>query len=385
MQGAPQRQVKAEEMIAELKRALESSTPAPNVPPSSALTPSKSSSAGRESWRPQIDRGSGRSVKAKADRSIGQPADLQRSTRPSSRRWKLTAAGLALAGAAAICASLVLMMRAPNPPAQEPSSPSAEGGSQNERAPDSRSPTEDSRQAAPLQAGALGTQPDRSTAPANSGSAPALGKAEVATLVPPSLGAIPVASQAIGPDGAPIATAPSTRASTDSAPPPAEAPKTAAPLAAPQTVGPHRAPIATAPSTPASTDSAPPPAETPKPGATPAAHVSNESARPATPKVDSPKRPARKASLKKPARSAKVSAKPAARVERPSTAPAQPKEAESSPQPAQETVNPAAAAPVTPTTIGQRFADGITHAFSYVTHLPGALVPHPADPNAGAH
>jgi len=27
----------------------------------------------------------------------------------------------------------------------------------------------------------------------------------------------------------------------------------------------------------------------------------------------------------------------------------------------------------------------MTHAFGYLMHLPGALVPHPADPNADAH
>ena len=33
MQGAPKRQVNAEEMLAELKRALDSSARAPNAPP----------------------------------------------------------------------------------------------------------------------------------------------------------------------------------------------------------------------------------------------------------------------------------------------------------------------------------------------------------------
>ena len=42
MQGAPKRQVNAEDMLAELKRALESSTPPPNAPPLSASTAPKS-------------------------------------------------------------------------------------------------------------------------------------------------------------------------------------------------------------------------------------------------------------------------------------------------------------------------------------------------------
>ena len=48
MQGAPKRQVNAEDMLAELKRVLESSTRAPDAPPPSASTAPKSSSqAGR--------------------------------------------------------------------------------------------------------------------------------------------------------------------------------------------------------------------------------------------------------------------------------------------------------------------------------------------------
>jgi hypothetical protein len=97
MQGTSKRQVNAEEMLAELKLVLESSTSAPNVPPPSALTVSKSSSVGRESRRSQIDKRSDRPIKATADNSIGQPSDIQKAARPSSRSWKLTAGGLALA------------------------------------------------------------------------------------------------------------------------------------------------------------------------------------------------------------------------------------------------------------------------------------------------
>jgi hypothetical protein len=65
--------------------------------------------------------------------------------------------------------------------------------------------------------------------------------------------------------------------------------------------------------------------------------------------------------------------------------PARSTEAESSPQPAQDAGNPAAATPATATTVEQRFADGMTHAFSYLMHLPGVLVPHPPGPNTDAH
>jgi outer membrane biosynthesis protein TonB len=113
--------------------------------------------------------------------------------------------------------------------------------------------------------------------------------------------------------------------------------------------------------------------------------VTNEPAEPSTPKVDSKKKPTGKTSLQKPRESAKAAAKPVAQAERQSTEPARPKEAERSPQPAQDAGNPTTAAPVTATTVQQRFADGMTHAFSYLVHLPGALVPHPADPNADGH
>ena len=78
MQDAPKRQVNAEEMLAELKRVLESSTRAPNAPPPSASTAAKSSSRDRESWLSQIDRGSDRPAKANADKSIGPRTDVQK-------------------------------------------------------------------------------------------------------------------------------------------------------------------------------------------------------------------------------------------------------------------------------------------------------------------
>ena len=406
MQGAPKRQVNAEEMLAELKRVLESSTRAPNAPPPSASTVSKSSSRDRKSWRSQIDRGSDRPAKANVDKSIGPRTDVQKSTRPSSRSWKLIAGGLALAGAATICVSFALMNKVPDLPEREPPVAATESlvRPQDEQTlePSSspRAPMQDSSQAVPLQAGNLGTRPHASTAPATGGSLPAGGKAEVDapnlasfglesaapafTPAPPNQAATLVPSQRIGPDGAPIATGSSAPASPDSAPPLAEEPKTAAPSAAPQAIRPDGLPIAKAPPSPASTDSAPL-AERPKPNATPTAHVSNESTQPSTPKIESKKKPLVKTALQKPLGSPKPPAKPIAQARRQSTEPAPPKGAERSPQPAQDTGSPTAVAPVKTTTVQQRFADGMTHAFGYLMHLPGALVPHPADPNADAH
>ena len=221
MQGAPKRQVNAqvnaEDMLAELKQALESSTRAPNAPPPSASTAPKSSapkssSPDRESRWLQIDRGSGRPAKANADKSIRQPTDLQKSPWPSSRRWKLTAGGLALAGVAAVCASFVLMNKAPDLAEREPSVAATE-----------RLATPQNEQTLEPASAPGSAVPAFAPAPLN----------QAATLV---------ASHRIGPDGAPIATGPPAPAAPDSTPPVAEAPKTAAPSAASQAIRPDGAP-----------------------------------------------------------------------------------------------------------------------------------------------
>jgi hypothetical protein len=444
MQGAPRRQVNAEDMLAELKRALESSTRAPDAPPPSASTAPKSSSPGRKTGRSRIDNVRDLPAQANANKSTGRRTDFQKSIRPGSRSWKLIAGGLALAVAATICVSFAFMSKPSNLPEHELSVAATEGPvrPQNEQTvePSSspRAPMQDSQQAAPLQAGNLEARPDARTAPIIGGSHPAGDKAEVdapnlassglelaAPAFPPlplTQPATPVATQRIGPDGAPIATAPSSPASTDSAHPAgtpkpaaqtaapqmvkpdkaslasapsipvstgsalplAEAPKPAAPTAAPQLVKPDKALIVTAPPIRASTDPAAPLAQTPKPNATQTASVSNESAEPSKPKSDSKKKPPEKISQQKPAKSAKASAKPIP-AEPQSATPAPPKEAESPPHPTQDAGSPTAAAPVKTTSVQQRVADGVTHAFGYLIHLPGALVPHLGGPNPDAH
>jgi hypothetical protein len=146
----------------------------------------------------------------------------------------------------------------------------------------------------------------------------------------------------------------------------------------------NKASVATATPTRAATESAPPLAQTPKPDATQTASVSNESAEQSKPKIDSKKKATEKISQQKPAKSAKASAKPIP-AERQSTEPPPPKEAESPPHPAQDAGSPTAAAPVKTTSVQQRVADGVTHAFGYLIHLPGALVPHLGGPNPDAH
>src|ERR1700733_4932244 len=367
MQGAPKRQVNAEEMLAELKRALEASTRAPDAPPSSASTAPKSSSPGRDNRRSHW--GIDPPVKANADSSVGQPTDLQKSTRPRSRRWRLTAGGVALAGAAAVSASFALINRAPDLAEREPSvaateSPVRQQTEQTlEPSSSPRAPMQDSPQAVPLQASVPAGGRAEVGAP-NLASSGLESTAPAFAPVPPSSPAVWVPSQIIRPYGAPItaapsapaptdsahpaetpkpavqtaapqavkpdkaslATAPSTPASTDSAPPPAQTPKPAAPAAA-QMLKPDGARIATAPPAPASTDSAVPPAQTPKPNATQTASASNESAEPSTPKIDSKKKPAEKAAQQKPAKSPKPPVRPIAQAEGRSTEPAPPKEA----------------------------------------------------------
>jgi hypothetical protein len=438
MEGAPKRQVNAEEMLAELKQALESSTRAPNAPLPSVSTAPKSSSPRREPRRSQIDRESDHPVKAKTDSSAEPRTDPQRWARPSSRRRMLAAGGLALAVAATIGVSFALMNKALDLPERESSVAATEGLVMPQNAQtlkpssDSRSLTEDRHQSAPLN-----TRPEASIASANNGSVP-VGKGEVDTpnlassglettapvFSPPPLNSAPVLvpTQRIGPDGAPITKAPSPPVPTVSAPPLAETPKPAAAPAASQGVKPEGTAIPKPPPTPsptasaslietpnqaatpaasqslkpdgaaiAKTPSTPAPAasaslsETPKPNGKPMSHASNESTQPSTPKIDSKKKPLEKASLQKPLGSPKPPVRPIVQAERQATEPAQPKEAERSPQPPQGAGNPAQVAPVAAPSVQQRVADGMTHAFGYLVHLPGALVPHFGGSNPDAH
>jgi hypothetical protein len=450
MQGAPKRQVNAqvnaEDMLAELKRALETSTPAADAPLPAASTAGKPPSPGPQTRRSQIDRGSDRPAKANAKNAIGPRADLQKSTRPGSRSWKLIAGGLALAGAAIIGVSFALMSKAPDLAEREPSVAATESAVKPqteqtlEPSGSPATPMQESPQAAPSQAGNLETPPEApasAPAPLNQGatlvtthrirpdgtpiatapSTPASPDSASPLAEAPKTPAPSAASKAIRPDEAPIATAPPTPASPVSTPPLAEAPKTAAPLAASQATKPDRAPIATAPPTPASPVSTPPLAEAPK---TAAPSAASQATKPdGTPIASAPSTPAstqsaplaekpnatptasnesaelskavsKKKSLVQTARqrllgSPKPPVKPIAQAERQSTEPAPPKEAEKSPQPAQDAGSPPAAAPVKTTSVQQRVADGVTHAFGYLVHLPGALVPHLGGPNPDAH
>lgn len=119
MQGAPKPQVNAEDMLAELKRALELSTRAPSAPPPFAPTAPKSSSPARET-RSQIDKGSDRPAKASVKTSIKPRTGLQKPAKPGSRSWKWIAGGLALAAAAAIFVSFAFLYKASDLAEREP-------------------------------------------------------------------------------------------------------------------------------------------------------------------------------------------------------------------------------------------------------------------------
>ena len=477
MEGTAKRQANAEEMLAELKRVVELSTRAPQAPPPSASTTPKSGSPRRETRRSHW--GIDPPDKAIVDRSIGPRTDLQKATRPRSRSWTPIAGGIALAAAAAIGVSFALINKAPNLPEREPSVTSAAGPvrSQNEPAlkPSSDSPSLMGVARHAEAVGALEAPPPASEASANSAPIPVpekaapgapnlasfgLDAAPAFTPVPPSSPAVQVPTQRIGPDGAPIASGPSTPPSTGSGAPLAQAPKPAAPAApsqaikqdgaptvtAPSTAAstgstaplaeapkaaaaaaasqakPNTPPIATAPGAPASTGSTAPLAEapkaaaaaaasqaiksntspvasapatpassnsaphagTPKPNARPTASLSNEFAAPSMTETELRKTPPERPSPPKPRKSAKASAKPMAEPARRSTEPTPPKEAEKSPEPPQAASSPTALAPARAPTVQQRVADGVTHAFGYLVHLPGALVPHLGGSNANA-
>ena len=367
MQGASRQPVNAEEMLAELKRVVDASTPPPSFPTASMV--SKSGSLVR---RAQIDKESDRRIQATADNSAesGQPAVFRKATTPIARSWKLAAGGLALAGIAMIGATFALMNRAPDLPKRELAVAATEApvtpqsGGQTVEPSSSAGPLMQDSPTEPSQVGPLETRPDAMTAPARSSSLPAGGEAGAgAPPQPASLGL-----ESVAPAFAPVPANP--------APAPA----------APQTAAQDAAPTATAPSAPASTGSALP-AETSKPhaNATAAPSAPAEAAQPSTPKIDSARKPPRKSSLQRPAKSAKASATPVAQAERRSPQPAPPNEAEPPPPAAQRVGNPTPAATPAPPTIQQRFADGVTGAFSYVVHLPGALLPHSADPTADAN
>ena len=110
------------------------------------------------------------------------------------------------------------------------------------------------------------------------------------------------------------------------------------------------------------------------------------SAEPSTPKIDSKKKPPEKPSAQKPAKSAKASEKSVASgratIDRSRR---RRKKRSDRLSPRKAPAPPTAVAPVKAPSVQQRVADGMTHAFGYLVHLPGALVPHFGGSNPDAH
>ena len=401
MEGTTKRPVNAEDMLAELKRVVEASTHAPGARqhPAASLA-GKSSLPKPEIGRSQVDRRSGPAAQASAGKATAPRTEARKPAARGVLRWTLSAVGLALAGAAVAWAGVAFMNQAPSLPGREVPTAAAQG--------------------------LAGSHDESLLKSSDNGSAPARGEGEIAprpavsdlasgqapfTSAPPDLGAVPVASQIIGPDGAPIGKSSPSPALTDKAPPAAQPPETgapslatappptpapiqpaplaeqpkpeAAPAAASQAVKPDEPSLATAPPAAASTEPARR-AETPKPVARPTASVAEDSVEPSEPKTDLKKKAQERPSAQKPRRSAKASAKSVAPAERRSTEPATPKEAETSPEPAPSAGNPPTVAPVKAPSVPQQLANGVTHAFGFLVHLPGALVPRLGGANANA-
>jgi hypothetical protein len=367
MRGATKQQVDAEEMLAELKRVLELAAPSP-TPRLSVSIVSKSGSSGEQ----PIDKGSDHWIEATLNNSAKsrQLIGFKKAIAPIKQSGKRTAIGGALAGAALICAAFALVNKGPNPPGREPSIVATKGlvrpqsgGEALEPSSRASLPMLNSRPNEPLQSSALQTRPDTNTGPANASPLPVEERA--AADVPPQLASF-------GLESAASAFTP--------------VPANQAPAPAPQVAGLGETPIASALPAPASTNPArPDEASKPPTRATAPAFVSTESVRPPTPKIGSMRKAPEKSSLQKPAKSAKTSARPFAQTERHSPQLASPNEAASPPQAPQDVGSPTPAAAPTAPSIGQRFADGMTYGFSYLVHLPGALLPHSANPNSDAN
>ena len=178
MQGASRQSVNAEEMLAELKRLVESSTPPPSFRPPNASMLSKSGSLAR---RVQTEEESDRRIQATADNSVesGQPTVPRKAAKPIARSWKL-AGGLSLAGTTMIGATVALMNRAPDLPKRELAVVAKEGPVRPQGGGQTIEPgplMQDSRPTEPSQVGDLETRPDAMTTPARSSAPPAGGEA----------------------------------------------------------------------------------------------------------------------------------------------------------------------------------------------------------------
>ena len=312
-------------------------------------------------------------------RRAGSPTVFREATTPIARSWKAAAGGLALAGAAMVGATFALMNRAPDLPKRELAAVATEGpvrpqsGGQTVEPSSSAGPlTQDSRPTEPSQVGASETRPDAVTAPAPSSSLPAGGEAVAdAPPQPASLGLESVAPAF-------------TPAPANPAPAPA---RNGARAGSPATRHPGRARRLQR--------RRPPPLRpvrrfrlrrrsrtpTQQPQRLCRPRLLSHRRRRSIQRENLPgNRPCKgQPRVRKPQQRQSLTA------ERRPPQPAPSNGAQSPPPAAQGVGNPTPVATPAPPSIQQRFADGVTGAFSYVVHLPGALLPHSADPNADAN
>ncbi len=190
MEGTAKRQANAEDMLAELKRAVESSTRTPQAPPPSASTaPKPASTAPKPNAPSQKPRRAHWGIdppgEANGEKPIGPRTGLEKRAKPSPGRRKLRAGGLALGGVAAFFAGVVVMNEVLNHPAHEfslrPDESLVRPQDQQALEPSSSvpAPPQAGQRAAPSPARAGEARPDASQASANDGSLLAPGNEDV--------------------------------------------------------------------------------------------------------------------------------------------------------------------------------------------------------------
>ena len=359
LQADASRQANAEEMLAELKRLLESAERPP-------FGSQRSMSSGLTAGEPQQTMG----FSAEALDPYGRQQDpTDRSTPLGSRRLRLAASGVALGLAALAVAGLALKLAAPSPKsplpvepaqAQSPVKPGAELGV-------------GSSAGGPLVK--FGAPPDSvHGAGAEAGSS-------AAASTPGTPASIDPQAPAVDPHAAAGATMADTPAPASS---PARNALTDLPAASPEPApsvssGPDRTPIV-APSVNSPKSKLLSEAPKPPAAATKTAGVKGTSAKPPSMKVSATANAGKAPAKKVEPKSGKAAAGAIAEGPKRALAPLPPeKPAESSA--AQAATEPVAAAPTPPPTFAAQSVGQLTHALGYLTHLPAELLQHVRDPN----
>jgi hypothetical protein len=388
------RQASAEDLLSELKRLLESSGHPPFAPPPSASIVSASASTAAEPRQStDIDKAHDSADDLIADGSPKRsPADLRETygqhqvvprelTHLRSRRWRIAASGLALGFAVAAGAGLALKPSAPaskSPlslvPVQEqsniqPSSGESIVASSDVGAPLTKdSPLPDHMQVGSTEAEINAKESTTKTSAAIGAQRPAEGSNAMAFATTTDMPALANAAT-----GSTLTASQTARLEPDRK----------------VFVKPDGTPIATISANSADSTS---PSETPKPFAETATTggVRVDSSRPSAAKIDLSARPtASKRSVRRiVAKSVKATTGTMAEAPKQPLQPVQPEKAMKSPT-AQVATDPAAtdpvaAAPTTPTAFAAQSVSRLTHAFVYLSHLPAALIQHPADTNTQA-